>query len=56
MVLQFWKDPVGEESLVMVFGSFWLMGVMEVGVAETSGDRGRRVTAIVVMVVLGSNF
>lgn len=55
MDLQFWKDPVGEGSLDVVLGSFWLVGVMKVGVAETGGDSGRRVTAIVFIMVLGAN-
>ena len=55
MDLQFWKDPVGEGSLDVVLGSFWLVGVMKVGVAETRGDSGRRVTAIVFIMVLGAN-
>jgi len=55
MVLQFLKDPVGEESLAVVLGlaSSRLVGVMELGVAETTGGRGR-VTAIVVMLVLAA--
>ena len=56
MVLQFLKYPVGEEeSLAVVLGlaSSRLVRVMELGVAETTGGRGR-VTAIVVMVVLAA--
>lgn len=50
IVLQFLKSPVGVESLAVVFCSSSLVGIMELGVEETRGYRGR-VTAIGVITV-----
>lgn len=37
MVLQFLSDPVGEVSMAVVLGSFWVVGAAKLGAAETRG-------------------